>query len=221
MMRTSWLLVLLFVLSPSAGCGPGSAGRSPPSGGVDHDGREELEADRAELHTTAQRETFENPEYASWAKFKVGTTVVLRSVTETAGIAGKTVTTTRHTLTELTGEYAVVEAQSSTTRYDGVTTDNPPDAVKYARRIPLPPGVAKEDFGKPPRGAEQGEENIIAAGVTHHAKWQTGKDRNEAGEVFTKVWSADGVPGRLVKSVTRTPAIGKTTTVEATEVIIR
>jgi hypothetical protein len=158
------------------------------------------------------RVEIDNPQYQSWASFPKGTVVVHRSVTQTDGTEGATVTTTTYTLVDLTPEQAVVELQTATRRYDGLETKNQPVRYTHPKRFPLPPGT------KSAEPVEQGEETIRVAGIEYRTRWHTAKDRNEAGEVLTRIWSSAGVPGGLVKSLTRTAAIGKTTTTELVEV---
>ena len=158
-------------------------------------------------------ESIPNPQYASWAAFKPGTRVVVRSTTTTDGNDAKTVTTTTSTLVELTADAVAVQTQTKSRRYDGHEEDNPPSVHRLPKELPVPAGAGK----KPP--AEAGEETITVSGKAYRATWIKGKDRNEAGEVFVQTWTADAVPGRLVKSVSRTPAVGKTTTIEMIEIV--
>ena len=84
--------------------------------------------------------------------------------------------------------------------------------------MPLPPGVKKEDFGKPAPGAEHGEETMTVGGKAYKTTWYKGKDRNEGGEVTTQVWSSPDVPGALVRSHSRTAGVNKITVIELVEV---
>lgn len=163
-------------------------------------------------------EAVENPQYRSWARFPVGTVAVQRRVSETEGVEGKTVTTQTTRLLEVTPEFVKLEEQSSSRRYDGYEENNPPGTHTVPSRLTLPPGVKKEDFGKHPGGAEGGEGTVTVAGRQYAARWYTGKDRNEGGEVSVKTWVSDEAPGRLLKSVSRTTGVNKIVTVELVEV---
>jgi len=210
-MRTLWRLTLLFLFPSALGCGTGNdAARVPAGAGV---ALRQAGADAA-----PPRELVENPQYRSWAAFKKGTKVVHRSVTGADGSEAATTTTTTYTLLDLTDEQAVVEMRAVTRRYDGAVFNNPPETFKNPKRIPLPPGVNKSDFGKSVGVLGQGEETVRVGGKAYETTWHKGRDKNEAGEVVVQVWSSDAVPGGLVKSVTRIPAVGKTTTVELLEV---
>lgn len=168
--------------------------------------------------TAETREQVVNPAYQRWAGFKPGTTVTYRAVTGADGEKGVTTTTTTYKLVELTDERAVVEMTATTKRYDGLETTNPPDRLINPRLVSLPPGASKGDLGKPPGAAEQGEAVVESGGRPYRARWQKSKASNEAGEVFVTAWTSDEVPSGLVKSVTHTPSIGKTTTTELVEV---
>ena len=67
--------------------------------------------------------------------------------------------------------------------------------------------MSKADFDKPAGMLGQGEETVKVGEKEYRARWQEGKGHNEAGEVFTKVWSCSDVPGGLVKSITRIPVL--------------
>jgi hypothetical protein len=162
----------------------------------------------------APREQIENPLYTNWAGFKPGTIVVYRAITAQAEHKTTTTTTTTYTLLERTEELVVVEMQAFTKRYDGLEIANPPEKLTSLRRISLPPGVQASEFSKAAGVLERGEETVEANGRAYSAIWQKSKDRNEAGEVLVTTWTSDEVPGKLVRSVTHTPAIGKTTTTE-------
>jgi hypothetical protein len=215
-MRTPLLLALIPSLLLAAGCGARNADPAAEPIRTAVQVEEGPRSDR--LPGTPSGEAIENPQYRSWAAFKPGTTVARRSTTEAAGEEGKTVTTTTDTLLEVTDTLVKIRTRTHSRRYDGFEAENPPDEYTIARLIPLPPGVSKVNFGKPARGGEEGEETVAVAGKEYRTRWHTGKDRNEAGEVEVRVWSSNEVPGGLVKSVTRIPAIGKTTTIELVEV---
>src|SRR5262245_2457645 len=205
-------------------CGCGADKAPPPVQVVLPTGGDERAAfekeQESERSPTAAREQVENPQYASWAAFKPGTKVVLRSVTATAGNPAVTTTTKTYRLVELTAEHAVVDVAVRTKRYDGAAFDNPPEKFTFPRLMPLPPGVAKADFGKPVGAQARGEESVTIGDKSYAATWHEGKDRNEAGEVFVKVWTSTAAPGGLIRSVTRIPAVGKTTTIELVEVVL-
>jgi len=160
-----------------------------------------------------------NPAYQRWSGFKTGTTVTYRAVTGADGEKGVTTTTTTYKLIELTDELAVVEMVAATKRYDGVETTNPPERLTNSRLVHLPPGVSKDDFGKPPGAADQ-DEVVAVGGRTYKTRRHEGRASNEAGQVHITTWTSDEVPGGLVKSTMLTPAIGKKTTTELLSVTV-
>jgi hypothetical protein len=202
-MKALCRIALLAVAPLALGCGPGKSGT--PAG---------VEGPTA----AAPREQVENPQYTSWAAFPKGTTVILRSETRADGHPAVTTTTKTYTLLTLTDAEAVIEMRARTQRYDGAEINNPPEKLTVPKRIALPPGVSKAEFEKPAGGDEHGEETVTVGGKEYKARFSRSRGRNEAGEVLGQVWSSDAVPGGLVKSVTRTPGVGKTTTIELVEV---
>ena len=63
-----------------------------------------------------------------------------------------------------------------------------------------------------------GTETITVRGKQYSTRWYKAKGRVEAGETDTQTWYCDDVPGGLVRSVHRIPAIKKTVTTELVEV---
>jgi hypothetical protein len=158
----------------------------------------------------------ENPQYARWAKFRPGTTVVVREVTTTPTFT--TDTTATYRLDELTDEIAVVSAGGEIKAPDGTVHDNPTIALRHARWIPLPEGKAAADVGKPEGTFAEGEQTITVGGKEYKTRWYKSKGRVEAGETETQTWYSDAVPGGLVRSVHRIPASNKAITAELVEV---
>lgn len=175
----------------------------------------------SEPATVAPREQVENPQYTSWAHFKKGTSVVHKAITKATGHQEVTTTTMTYTLLEREDTHVVVEMKAFTKRYDGIEIKPPPETFHTPRMMTLPPGVTRAGFAKKKNAGEQGEETIPIAGKTYKTKWHKSKDRNEAGEVLVQTWTSEEVPGALVKSITNTPAIGKTTTLEVIAINMR
>jgi hypothetical protein len=159
-------------------------------------------------------ERVENPTYSAWAAHPVGTTVVQRSVAEELGNPNKTVTTIRLKLVERTDAKLTVELKTTTTRYDGVVIDNPPDKLPADRYYTLPIGATRPT---PPKSEER--EELTVSGRKYLCTLVRSKGSNEAGEVQVRTWHSDAMPGRLVKSVTEVPAVKKVVAVEVVEVV--
>lgn len=207
------LAVLALTCAPLWVCGCGGKAAPPqPAAGPDAPAPAP-----APVPSAPPGESVENPQYASWAKFPPGTLIVQRTTSETEGVEGKTVTTLTTKLIEVAPEFVKLESQSSSRRFDGHEETNPPGTFKVPRLLVLPTGMKKEDFGKPAGAKEQGEEAVAVAGREYKARWYTGKDRNEGGEVSVKTWVSDEVPGTLLKSVSRTTGVKKLVTIELVE----
>jgi hypothetical protein len=154
--------------------------------------------------------TMENPQYANWARFPVGTRATQKSVTTTE--PNQTVTTTTYTLVEKKDDVLVVEMKAFTKRWDGIEIDNPPEKLRVVKTIAVPPGY---EPGRKPKGViEEGEETITVSGKEYKTKWYKGKDSVEGGAVVTQNWSSDDAPGGLVKSVVSIPKQKQTTVIE-------
>ena len=150
-------------------------------------------------------------EYVRWAKFKPGTTMVKRTITEEKGNPSKTIETTTSKLLELTADHAVVETHLTGTRFDGVKMDTLPVTQKITRYFYL------QDNAKVDKADKAKSETVTVAGKSYQASVVSGKDRNEAGEVTSTVWSSEEVPGGLLKSETLIQATGKLMTIELIE----
>lgn len=165
--------------------------------------------------TAARGESVDHPLYRSWAAYPVGTTITLRSVTEGTG---RTIETTkRSTLKALDPQKAVIE-MVSTSDATGESIENQPQEFTIRREFPLLPGVKAEDVGKPTGIIASGTEEIEVAGQTYQAVWYDSKGNTEAGPSLTRTWLSDRIPGRVLRSVTRVPAVKKVTTEELVEI---
>ncbi len=150
-------------------------------------------------------------EYVRWAKFKPGTTMVKRTVTEEKGNLLKTVEVTTSKLLELTDDRAIVETHLTGTRFDGIQMDTAPLKTTILRYYYL------QDNVKIKTPKKDKTESVTVSNKTYQADVISGKDRNEAGEVSTTVWTSDDVPGGLLKSETFIPDTGKLMTIELIE----
>lgn len=163
---------------------------------------------------TLWAEEVESPTYQSWARHKPGTMIRLRSVTEANASSVETITTVK--LLEVTPRAAVVE-QTIRSNATGQLVESPPETVSHRRMFPLLPGVKREQIGKPTGVLAQGEESVTIAGKTYKAVWYDSKSQTEAGPAQTRTWMSDEVPGKVLRSVTRVAAAGKTVTLELIE----
>jgi hypothetical protein len=165
---------------------------------------------------TAQ-EKIANPEFAHWSKFKKGTTVTLKTVTEAAGVKGEMTMTL--TLVEV-GADKIVVASSGVAKANGMEFKSPPTNRDIPRIVELPKGVKKEPLeAQTPEGKyEEGTETLKVAGVEVKTKWYKYKYESEGIKAEGKMWTSEEVPGWIVKSEARTggesPATMKTELVE-------
>jgi hypothetical protein len=163
----------------------------------------------------ASAESIDSPIYKSWARHKVGTTITHVSVTEARG--RKIETTTTYKLLELTDEKAVIET-TVVSDATGTKVEQAPTTSQVKREFVLLAGVKKGEIGKPRGVLKRGEETLSVAGRRYKAHWYDTKGQTEVGESFTRTWLSDEVPQKILKSVTRVPAGGLTTTLELTEI---
>jgi len=192
----------------TAGCGGGSEPSGPPQVAAG------APVPAADLPRT---DRVENPQYLRWAKFKPGTVVTFREVSQDG--ENRTETTTTYTLKEVTDTYAAVETGGPRKWPDGRVFDNDSQELKHYRWQTVPAGQPKPPDPNRPMGAyADGEEAVTAAGRVVTAKWYKVKGRVDAGETITQAWFSDLVPGGLVKSVYTVPAAKKTVTGDLVEI---
>ena len=151
------------------------------------------------------QETIDNPEFASWSKFKPGTSVTMKNTTTAGDVKSEMTITTR--LLEAGADKLVVE-MTIVASFNGMELKQPPMKRDIAKTITLPKGTPKPDPNAKPKidGAkfEEGTDTVKVAGGEFKAKWY--KTTFEAGgnTVETKAWTSDEVPGGLVKAETTT-----------------
>lgn len=157
-------------------------------------------------------EKIDNESYKNWAKFKVGTSVKLKAVSDIAG--NKSENTMTYKLVELTAEKAVIEMGMSMKMGDQ-TMDMPAQKLEQLAKIEKvePTGEAK-DAPKP----ETGEEEVSVGGKKYKAKWSKLTMEQNGMKTTTKSWTSEEVPGMLLKSeTTMEGAMSGTTSMELVE----
>ncbi len=162
------------------------------------------------------QEKVENPMYATWAKFKPGTSVTHKSTTSGAMFTAESTITTK--LVEVTADKVVVEV-TITSKAAGKEFQLPAMKQDYAKMVELPKGAKKEDFGKKPEGAvKEGTETLKIAGHEIKTKWYEIEVKKDGMEAKSKMWMSDDVPGSLVKMESKVAApIAAETKMELTE----
>lgn len=130
-------------------------------------------------------EQVSNPQFTSWTKFGVGSTVTLAGTVDAGQV--KVSLSTKRTLKEKADDHIVVEIVA-TTEIMGESHASQPKS----RTIPAK--VESKDL------KEIGSEKVEAAGKTYDCKiyqWKDPSSNTDTGEV--KVWVSDAVPGGVVK----------------------
>ena len=157
-------------------------------------------------------ESVENPEYANWSRFPVGTAVTRRSVARRGEAETVTVETTRLAAADAAGVTLVREGR--TTRSDGsLDRANPPDTRAVPKSFALPGGMSAEDFVKPNvRARLDRAEDIEVAGKTYKTSVYRWDDGTEAGPMAVAVWWCPDLPGRVAKQTMTVAKTGTTTT---------
>jgi hypothetical protein len=144
------------------------------------------------------QETVDNPEFASWSKFKPGTSITVKSTTVAAGMTSEATMTI--TLVEVGTDKVVLET-SGVTKAMGMEFKLPASKRESPKTITLPKDVKKPPApGAKPEGTyEDGTETVKAAGTEFKTKWY--KTKTEADGVTTegKIWISDDVPTTVVK----------------------
>jgi len=167
------------------------------------------------LGATAEAEYVDHPIYKSWAQFKPGTVTTTKSVTIQEGKRIDAIIT--HKLVERTDEKVVIEmifANDAT----GKMEENSAQKLTYNRKFPLFPGVKREEIGKPMGVLEDGEETLKIGAKEYKTHWYDTKAKVEAGDILTRAWMSDEVPGQLIKTVHKVPKADKVTTVTLVEI---
>lgn len=208
-------VALLFALA-LAPIGCGSKSDPVPNGAIalpDSD-------PRAAVPKPPTGEPVEHPSYKPWGAFPAGTSVTQRTITDSKKAAGHTETTIVYTLKEKGDDFVVVESQATTKYADGRTETNPPSALRTPRFIALPPGIKREDWGKPSGKGASGAEALKVLNREFKCQWTESKGSTDAGAYVQKVWTSADMPGGLVKSVTEIKEVEETTTIEVTALTI-
>jgi hypothetical protein len=139
------------------------------------------------------QELVDNPQYASWAKHKPGTSVTMKMSQEMGGQSRDM--ELKQTLKEVKPDEVTVELQMTAMGQSmpptplKIKSKVPPDEAKYGQ---LPPG-AKADI------KEMGNESVTVAGQTYNCKVSEVTGEAEGMKSAGKLWRSDEVPGEVVK----------------------
>lgn len=141
--------------------------------------------------STAAGEMVDNPEYGMWSKFKAGSSVTMKMVSEAAG--NKTEMEMTNTLVEISGDKAVVETKTKMT-----VSGNVMEMPAQKRDVPAKVEKMESKEGKKPETKES-EETIEAGG--QKVKCKKTESTSEANGMTTHatVWMCDEIPGGMAK----------------------
>ena len=152
----------------------------------------------------------ENPNFKTWEQVPLGTRIRLRTINETEGNVKKSVTNETYTLVKKSADLITLEWTTHMVRHDGYENTVPPSEQTIPKMIP----DLRDDKSK----TTMDQEKITVHGTEYQTKTYATHGNNEGGKMITQTWISDQVPGQLVKSVTRTPDVGKITTIELMDV---
>ena len=146
------------------------------------------------------KETIDNPEFASWNKFKVGATVTLRADMTAAG--NKTTNESTHTLKSKSADKIVVTTVNKTFvnipgqgQREIATPAADREIPAKLPKITLPPTAPNVPKPK----VTTGEETLTVAGKSIKCKWTQSVVKGPMGTVTAKTWTSSEVPGGTVK----------------------
>jgi imidazole glycerol phosphate synthase subunit HisF len=147
--------------------------------------------------SAARAEDVANPEFASWAKHKKGTSITMKTVTSTGGMNIEILATT--TLLEVGADKVTVET-ATVSKINGMEFKAPGAKREIAKTVTVPGGTPKVDpKAKPPGTVEDGTETVKVGGVEIKAKWFKAKVDVAGNKTESKTWMSDDVPGLMVK----------------------
>jgi len=137
-----------------------------------------------------------NPGYAKWSKFKPGTSITIKSVTELMGNSGEVVL--RIKLVEVTADKLVLETTISSTVL-GQKTDDPPTRQDVPKKRPAKTNEDDDDEAFEKAKGEEGTETLKISGIEYKCKWKRVKSSADKAESILKIWSCDEIPGGAAK----------------------
>lgn len=214
-------LAIVTLITGEFGCSrPAAEGTPPPPRDSQKNPLPQLSNPDALLLLSSSAEMMDDLTYKQWQAFPKGTTVVRRTTTRSGKAPRPTISHTTLRLLDKTDEIIVIEEQTQTERSNGETVQNEPMTFRYPRRIPLPPNIRKEDWGKPQGIQKEGTEDVEVLGKTYHCRFFKYTSSTEAGEMLSTIWVSSDIPGGLVKSHSYVPNADETTIIELIQITI-
>jgi hypothetical protein len=148
----------------------------------------------APSHAAAfNREQVDNPNYTNWARFKPGTTIKTRTISEFGGQRNEMNSTIR--LIEVTPSKVVIETQTNS-NYAGNIMKGEPQRSDIPAKIDRLPTT---DTVRP----KTGQEEVTVAGKRYRATWTETVLENSGIRTTSRTWSSDDFPGMTLRSQSR------------------
>jgi hypothetical protein len=149
----------------------------------------------------SRAEPMENPEFASWSKFKPGTSLTMKTVSQLKDIKSEVKVTTK--LVEVGAEKLVLEMESISV-LNGMEFKAPAMKRDVPKTVDVPktPEQAVAKPGKPEGTTEEGTETVKVSGTEVKTKWFKYKSKANGVEVDGQTWTSDEIPGGMVKMLT-------------------
>ncbi len=151
---------------------------------------------------TKAGEMIDNPDYAHWAKFKVGSFATMKNTSLVGG--HKSVALQTKTLKSVAKDKIVIEISMEVV---GMEHKIPPQKMEIPAKIlrpATPEAVTTQPTDKPDFKTKEGDETLEIDGKKIKVHWI--ESETKVGQIITKskAWSSEDVPGRMVKITSRT-----------------
>ncbi|CAN5325024.1 hypothetical protein BH11PLA2_BH11PLA2_01070 [soil metagenome] len=168
---------------------------------------------------SAEDKVIDNPAFATWAKQKVGTTMVMKTISETGGMKSEIAMT--YKVVEVKADKVIVEVATKST-FNGMSFDAPAQKMDIEKTFKVPaadPNAPKPE--KPQFTTTTGEETLKIGGKDIKTKWTKVKGKSGDAEYESQTWTSDDMPNMTVKMVSKNTgkdaSMTTTTTMEVTE----
>ncbi len=159
------------------------------------------------------------PEYVNWSQFPVGT--VGRKTKRVINDVGVVTVDTQLRLVDKSSTKVVIESQVTVQRPGMAIQDNPPLAMEFPAKFPLPTGMRLEQFQLPSLKAERtGDDSVKVGNNEYQAELFEWEEVNEAGPMTVKIWRSDKVPGRILRQETFVKQTQETSVEHVLEIIV-
>ena len=139
--------------------------------------------------------TIDNPEYAAWSKFELGTSLTVKMVMESNDMSHESTQLVK--LLEVGSDNLVLETDMTMTIAGRKTH------ATVRRDVPKthapPSDVDKADAAKPAVTLEEGAETLTLGGARYKCQWKHTKVSVKGKETELKTWHCDEVPGGMMK----------------------